>query len=289
MGINVLSLFDGVSCGKLALERAGFSIDKYYASEIDKYAINVSMKNHSDIIHLGDINDWEDWDIDWTEIDLVIGGSPCQSFSPSGRRGGLSDERGKLLLKFVEIRDFVGDAPYMLENVRMTNAMEQELSDVIGVAPFALNSSIFSALHRDRRYWTNFDINTLPPDEGILLKDILEKPHEDMPWLSDKAIARLDNINIRAKKNGWGWSDCILTEDDKYLNLDANYYKGCDGKRGVICQEGRLRMLTVTEGERLQTLPDGYTAGVSNTQRYKMLGNAWTVDAVAHILKSINI
>ena len=286
--MNVLSLFDGMSCGRIALERAGIPVDAYYASEVDKYAIKVSGHNYPDIVQLGDVTKWKEWNIDWSSIDLLIGGSPCQSFSNSGEKLGFDDPRGQLLLCYLEIRDHIlslnPKLKWFIENVPMKSEHLNKFNEYVGASPVVINSSLVSALHRKRLYWCNWSFD-LPEDRCIYLKDILVKYATN--WLTDKAINRLDVINKRAKEKGLGYKDCILTGDDKYLNLDANYFKGADGKRGVINQNGRLRMLTPVECERLQCVKDGYTDCVSNTQRYKMLGNGWTVDVVAHIFENL--
>lgn len=288
--MNALSLFDGMSCGRVALERAGVHVEEYYASEIDPYATAISKKNYPDIIRLGDVTKWREWDIDWSSVDLIFAGTPCQSFSAAGDGAGFNDPRGRLFFVMLDILNYARahnpQVKFLVENVRMKKEFLDVFTEHLGVEPIMLNSSLVSALNRPRYYWCNFQ-HDLPEPTGAVLADILEPAREDMPWLSEAAVARLNGINKRAKERGLGYKDCILTGTDKYLNLDASYYKGCDGKRGVILQDGKLRMLTVLEAERLQTLPDGYTEGVSKTQRYKMIGNGWTVDVIVHLLKNI--
>lgn len=290
--MNVLSLFDGMSCGNIALNRVGIHVDKYYASEIDKWAIKVTQENFPSTIQLGDIENWRDWDLDWSSIGLLIGGSPCQGFSYSGKKLAFDDPRSKLFFTYVDILSHICSlnprVEFLLENVRMKKDFLNIITDHLGVDPVYIDSRDFSALSRPRYYWSNISFEEPRGDKGVTLSDILEAPREDMPWLTDKAVARLDAINRRAKEKGLGYKDCILTGEDKFLNLDANFFKGPDGKRGVIKQEGRLRMPTPLECERLQTVPDFYTKGVSNTQRYKLLGNGWTVDVISHILKGVN-
>ena len=339
--MNVLSLFDGMSCGQVALERAGVVVDNYYSSEIDTYAMQIAEKNYPDTVFLGDVTKWREWDIDWSSIDLILAGSPCQAFSVAGGQAGFDDERGKLFFVMKDIiqhcQEANPDVKWLVENVRMKKEFLDIFSEHLGVEPLFINSSHFSALNRPRYYWSNFvwserksaaDMkecsccgdpfcdehnrhffecacigvseeenivslsdtlaHRLPEPSEAVLDDILEEAREDMPWLSETAVERLKRINKRAKEKGLGYKDCILTGKDRYLNLDASYYKGCDGKRGVIYQDGRLRMLTPLEAERLQTLPEGYTSGVSNTQRYKMIGNGFTVEVVRHILKIIS-
>ena len=285
----VLSLFDGMSCGRVALDRAGISVTKYYASEVDKYAVQVSANNYPDTIQLGDVNNWEDWSID--KPDLIIGGSPCQGFSFAGKQLAFDDPRSALFWKYVEIVRHYKPKYFLLENVRMKKEHLQVITDALGVEPICINSALVSAQNRVRYYWTNIPNVTQPEDKGIVLADILES--EGTGWV----------------KSHGEWH----SRDNKSMCLDANYHKGADnhGQRTMIKQPAYVqwdesstgskvkvlldthapnlyyRKLTPIECERLQTLPDNYTAGVSNTQRYKMLGNGWTVDVLAHIFKGV--
>ena len=267
--MNVLSLFDGLSSGRIALERAGIPITKYYASEIDKYAIQVSQKNYPDIVQLGDINSFNDgyWDLTTAlpEVDLIIGGSPCQGFSFAGKQLAFDDPRSKLFFKFIEILNYYKPKYFLLENVRMKKEHQDVITKYLGVEPICINSSLVSAQHRVRYYWTNIPNITQPEDKGILLKDIIEHG---------------------------------VCDRDKSFCIDANYWKGGNLKayfekhrRQLVFNTNSIvdgfRKLTPVECERLQTLPDNYTAGVSNMQRYKMLGNGWTIDIISWILSSI--
>lgn len=256
----VLSLFDGISCGRVALERAGINVTKYYASEIDKHAISIAQKNYPDTVQLGDINDWSDWGIE--QPDLIIGGSPCQGFSSAGKQLAFDDVRSKLFFDFVDIVQYYKPNYFLLENVRMKKEHQDVISKYLGVEPVCINSALVSAQNRVRYYWTNIPNTGPPEDRGILLKDIIERDTVDR---------------------------------DKSYCIDANYWKGGDlnqylnkKRRQVAFTETSYRKLTPLECERLQTLPDDYTGGVvSNTQRYKALGNGWTVDVVAHIFKGL--
>lgn len=177
MAINVLSLFDGMSCGRVALERIGVTPAKYYASEIDKYAIQVSNKNYPDIIRLGDVNNWESWDIDWSSIDLILAGSPCQGFSFAGKQLAFDDKRSALFFRFVEILEHVKsvnpNVKFLLENVRMKKEFEVVISRLLNVKPVLINSALVSAQNRKRLYWANWTI-TQAEDKGVLLKDIIQ-------------------------------------------------------------------------------------------------------------------
>jgi len=375
--MNVLSLFDGMSCGQQALERSGFVVTNYFASEIDKYGIQVAKTNYPNTQHLGSVVN-----VDGTKlpkIDLLIGGSPCQSFSFAGKRKGMrtKDEQEILTLEhylqlksegyefegqsylFWEFMRLLGEIKptyFLLENVMMVEKWERVLSNAIGVNSIEINSALVSAQNRRRLYWTNIGLEPAglfgdlestikqPKDKGILLKDILEKEVDEKYYISEKMINRINRSNNAER--------CFET-GDKSLCLAAGYYKQgrdnqyiihnmmlrsgdptiggtghlsrTDGKtycldtgntnaveiiggdfrydEGFRWRDGgksgtahtkescgqfeqidhRIRRLTPTECERLQTIKDGYTANVSDTQRYKMLGNGWTIDVIAHI------
>ena len=464
--MNVLSLFDGMSCGQIALDRLGVNVDNYYASEVDKYAIKVTQANYPDTIQLGDVEDWWTWNIDWSSIDLLIGGSPCQGFSFAGKQLAFDDPRSKLFFVYVDILDQIRrhnpDVKFLLENVRMKREFLDVISDYLGVEPVFINSALVSAQNRQRYYWANWNFSE-PDDLGILLKDIVHEyfdreselmrdksctirvggrsspPFSKQSWddvyhkskvstfnvnpsgkgvngdvyspLKDKSrtlttnegallkgithgnekLAPLTNKGIDYMLDGnekWGQAgecrlenytqykdrksftvthnihkgvpyNCYFQELNEYIVpfdktlqiLDkevergkVGYYRkdshanrvyyihdkavtllgnagggaakmgqylfGCitpsrinkkqngqrfnEGKKfytltaqdqhGILI-EGYIRKLTPVECERLQTVGDNYTDHVSNTQRYRMLGNGWTVDVICHILK----
>lgn len=312
--MRVLSLFDGISAGRLALERANQQITHYYASEIDKYAIQVTQKNRPDTIQLGDITKWREWDIPWGEIDIVMGGSPCQGFSFAGKQLNFDDPRSALFFTFVDICHHVADhnpkMRFLLENVRMKKEYQDVITSYMGVEPIAINSSLVSAQNRYRLYWTNIPNITQPTDLGILLKDII---HENDLTERDKSRAIISSIGrttvreyftknqgqmvidkfklteagkaymsrLRNGKPRWEYHGNPL--DGKAACVTANFYVGIP--MGVIKE--LMRRLTPIECERLQTFPDNWTEGISNTQRYKAIGNSWTVDVVAHIFKNL--
>lgn len=261
--MNVLSLFDGISCGRLALERAGVEVNNYYASEIDKYALKVSEANWSNIIRLGDVTQI-DFD-SLPKVDLLIGGSPCQSFSLIGKQKGFEDARGNLFFCFFDalhvLRSKNPDIKFLFENVKMAKANREIITEYLGVNPVRINSDLVSAQSRDRFYWANFDIKPIE-DRTIMFSELFG----EKPMLKNKGV----------------WSYRAI---DKSTCLDANYGKGIDnhGQRTSIERE----KLTPEQCEILQTLPKGYTVGVSNTQRYKMIGNAWTVDLIAEIFENL--
>ena len=339
--MNVLSLFDGMSCTRIALERLGIDVNHYYASEIDKYAMKVSEENYPDIIQIGDVTDWQSWDIDWSSIDLVIGGFPCQSWSLAGRQLGDKDERGKLFWVMLDVMKKViennPNAYYLMENVKMKKEFEEYITfhteqALPNVNKYLINSALVSAQNIVRYYWTNIPGVEQPEQRGIVLRDILETREIDV--LSDKAI---DYMNRSSDKWSGGKTRkdiYIKHESEKGMCLTANMHKGVpygviavdkpnqinpskkangvqpymqdrvfhvDGKSHALTrefasrtnvgdeQEVYWRKLTPIECERLQTVPDNYTNHVSNTQRYKMLGNGWTVDVIAHNLQNMEI
>lgn len=409
--MNVLSLFDGISCGRVALDRAGINVKNYYASEIDKYATKISEANYPDIIRLGDVTKWKEWNIDWGSIDLLIGGSPCQGFSFAGQQLAFNDPRSALFFEFVNILNHIKklnpNVKFLLENVRMAQAHEGVISYYLKREPELINSALVSAQNRERLYWTNWHIEQ-PADRRIILADIIEDGFVDREKAhcitasygkgttveryyshSDRQIVfktgRIGNVNPSGRgMNGevtsiFGKSATLTTNKgegakigilqrargnnkgglftDKEPTLTSNSWEHnnhlvvfggalrgrcrVDGRRvdhkgsvaGRTAQEIELRAdgktnalttatkdsivvrnskgtvneltyregkdrfgrnyyyrnLTPMECERLQTLPDGYTAHVSNSQRYKALGNGWTVDVIAGILETINI
>lgn len=276
--MKVLSLFDGMSCGRIALERAGFEVEEYYASEIDKYAVQVSKDNYPDIIHIGDVTQvsYKDGVLHTqfgsyqTDVDMVIGGSPCQSFSVAGNGKGFDGSSG-LFYEWVRILREVNPKYFLLENVCMKKEWEDVITQEVGVSPIMINSALVSAQNRKRLYWTNIEGITQPKDKGILLRDILEN------FIFDKEPYYIVFNSNRPKNYKSDKSMCLVTSG-------GSKTKGV----GISDDSGMWRKLTPIECERLQTLPDNYTEGVSNSQRYKMIGNGWTVDVIAHIFSFIS-
>lgn len=373
--MNVLSLFDGISCGQAALERAGIKVDKYYASEIDKYAIQVTQKNYPDTVQIGDVTkvsyengilEYENVMQDVGKIDLLIGGSPCQGFSFAGKQLNFEDERSKLFFEYVRLLEETKPKYFLLENVKMKKEYQDVITKYLGVEPILIDSALVSAQTRKRLYWTNIPNVEQPEDKGIMLKDIV---HENVDMNSSICTEDGKSYALTASYNGAVWWNSVQRKQrtmvfeelveyivpfdktlqildkevergkagyfrkdsqgnrvyyihDKAVTLCGNagglgaktglYLFGCitpdrvnkkqngqrfnDGKkfytltaqdkRGILI-EGYIRKLTPIECERLQTLPDGYTAGISNNQRYKCLGNGWTVDVIAHIFKNL--
>lgn len=275
----MLSLFDGISCGMVALERSGIAVHEYHAFEIDKYAIKVSAKNHPQIIHHGDVRD-----ADFTQhgdIDLVIGGSPCQGFSFAGKQLNFDDPRSKLFFEFVRAIKEAKPEYFLLENVVMKKEYEDVISEQLGVQPILINSSLVSAQNRRRLYWTNIPNIEQPIDRGITFGNIRERGVEyGNIYYSPKGLEW-----IRRHSERTGKKLKLFADSDKVQMLEASMHKKYSAQRffGIGDTYG-IRYITPVECERSQTLPDGYTDCVSNTQRYKQLGNGWTVDVIAHIM-----
>jgi DNA (cytosine-5)-methyltransferase 3A len=362
--MNVLSLFDGMSCGQLALERAGIPIDNYFAAEIDKYAIKVTQANFPETVQLGDVTAIDPDSL--PDIDILIGGSPCQGFSFAGKQLNFDDPRSKLFWEYVRLLKALKPKYFLLENVRMKKESMDVITEALGVDPVAINSNLVSAQNRYRLYWTNIPFDVPTEDKGIVLRDILEPEVEEKYYagkklresymggnqLNPKYKSQCNTIyptdgkfaTLCAGTHGYSFGyvpapspdGLILVGDagisDKYSYVNRVYHpdgKGpslvsSDGghlqpkilqkgrgfnKGGLKAQDGKTptistsswqhnnhltydegmtwRKLTPLECERLQTVPEGYTDHVSNTQRYKMLGNGWTVDVVSHIMKGL--
>jgi len=267
--MNILSLFDGISCGQVALERANIKIDKYFASEIDKYAIQVTQKNYPNTIQLGDITKIKSENL--PKIDLLIGGTPCQGFSIAGKLLNFNDERSKLFFEFVRLLEECKPKYFLLENVRMKKEYQDIISKYLGVEPIKINSALVSAQNRVRLYWTNFSNIKQPKDKFISLSDIIPSAigAAKRNQVTKNGIKPFLNIRKDNKSN------CIVASYSKKLN-------------GVII-DGKFRHLTPIECEKLQTVPINYTDDISESQRYKMLGNGWTIDVIAHIFKISNL
>lgn len=348
-GINVLSLFDGMSCGMLALDEAGIKVNNYFASEIDKFPMFVSNKNYPGIIQLGDVCGWKSWDL--PKIDLIIGGSPCQGFSRAGIGLNFDDSRSKLFFEFVDIIKHFKPKYFLLENVKMKKEWQDIISEYLGVEPIEINSNLVSAQNRKRLYWTNISGVGKPEDKNVLIEDILETKNNSL--FLGCAIRGRYKSNGKTHQilelNGLKKSNCLTSvqKDSMYVELifdssvklsetsivsivdDEIRIKNATKKgflvaynyssinftcpnsktrRGRVahnksntldtqCNQGILlnlknnfyfvRKFTALECERLQTVPDNYTEGVSNSQRFKMLGNGWTIGVISHLFKCL--
>lgn len=273
-GIEVLSLFDGMSCGQIALNKAGIKYNNYFASEIETKSIEITLKNYPKTKQLGSVIGLKSDNL--PKIDLFFGGSPCQSFSSFGNGEGFDGKSG-LFYEYLRLLKEINPKYFLLENVVMKKEWENIISKELGVIPIKINSSLFSAQNRPRVYWTNIPIKKLPIKNELTVNDILEEGaefHDNYPkWLLGKFgnKTRLEQL----------WYS-----DGKASCLTATMHKG---QKSTFTKDRneKIHRLSVMECERLQTVPDNYTEGISNTDRYKMLGNGWTVDVIAHIFSSL--
>lgn len=292
--MKVLSLFDGIACGYEALVKAGIKVDRYVAYEIDKNAIKIAKKNHPDIEEMGDVSvaDFNDYE----GFDLLIGGSPCQDLSnykyDRGDVKGLDGEKSNLFFYYVKALRVIKPKYFFFENVAsMEKKWRDVITDEIGVEPIMINSDLVSAQLRKRLYWTNIPGITQPADRGIVLKDIVI-PSCNVPkkyWYHREFTYNGDDTKVQATLLGKG----LMRNMRECYNLNSKCNTLlCDGDGGnrqkKIYQDGRCRKLMPIEYERLQTLPDNYTDCVADCHRYTAIGNAWTVDVVAHCFAYIN-
>ena len=397
--MKVLSLFDGMSCGQIALRELGVPIERYYASEIDKHAIAQTQLNFPDTIQLGDVEKWREWNIEWEEIDLLLAGSPCQGFSLAGKMLGHDDPRSRLYWVFLDILHHVQklnpSVKYLLENVRMRPADEARINESLGIRPVVINSSLVSAQNRVRLYWSNIQTKSeglwgelltdipQPADRGIYIGDILDDEVDEKYYmrnlsLNEEALESIattqegnasDVVKLDKKlkpkaqqdkascltagghsggnhsdmdilyigifqrgrgylksrvipdksptltSNSWSFNnmacamrgrgdndDPLITPGTWRTHKDGQGFRPtAGGKAPCIPARARndgsgqpvakigcmLRRLTPSECARLQTIPDWYKWGCSDTQAYKMLGNGWTVEVIKHILSYI--
>ena len=287
--MKVLSLFDGISCGMVALERAGIPVEQYVAYEIEPNAIKISKKNYPQIQHCGDVTT-----ADFTQyqgFDLLMGGSPCQSLSivQSKTRQHL-DGKSKLFFEFVRALEEINPRYFLFENVASMNEESKGvISELLGCEPIFIDSKLFSAQQRPRYYWTNIPVETvLPPEIPVVLKDIMQS---DVPekYFYDHPLVNVDmekQVCATMVHNNHEIHKRVFNPDFKCHTLTT-----CGGgnTQKKVMDHGRARKLTPLEYERLQTLPDNYTAGVSDGARYTAIGNGWTVDVIAYILRGMKV
>jgi len=286
----VLSLFDGCSCGQVALERIKIKINTYYASEINPNSIKITQKNYPNTIQLGDIKELtENKLMQLGKIDLLLGGSPCEdlSITKSKIRESLAGNKSKLFYEYIKIKEYLKPKYFLLENVEsMNEESKYTISKEIGIEPIVIDSGLVSAQDRKRYYWTNILDIQQPRDKCLMLKDIMEtkvdkKYYYNKPFefygLDKKVCAKLE---IKCHDMG----KRVYNPNFKCATLTA-VQGGYQEKK--VYDNGKVRKLTPIEYERLQTLPDNYTYGVSNTARYSLCGDGWTVDVIAHILSYI--
>ena len=293
--IKVLSLFDGISCTQIALKNLGIKVDKYFSSEIDEYSIKITQKNFPNTIQLGDIRNINCKDL--PKIDLIVAGSPCQGFSFAGKQLAFDDSRSALFFEFVKVLKVVKPKYFLLENVRMERKHIQVINETISkiypnscnsnlfgeIEPILINSALVSAQNRNRLYWTNIPNIKQPNDLGIVLKDVLENKTNHKCVKNTEVPLNIKGGAIRGRYNDKGKTNQHLEiRKDTKSNAITTVQKD-----NIAVKEEELtwRILTPLECERLQTVPDNYTQGVSNSQRYKQLGNGFTVKVIEHILK----
>ena len=305
----VLSLFDGISGGRVALERAGIVADAYFASEVDTYAIQIASKNYPSTIQIGDVAKvsykegtlyTDNGNFNVGAIDMLIGGSPCQNFTFAGKREGMvTDTNVEItsLAQYLELKEsgfvFKGQSYlfweyirllreikpkyFLLENVKMSKRWQSVITNAVGVSPVNINSELLSAQRRNRLYWTNINDGMIPQpnDLKLVLNDVVRE--------EDNNQYHLSSVHHNAFLKSYKWTPNYLTEKSKPLL--ASYYKQPPHCPYIPCaqSESGYRMLSPVECERLQTLPDNYTEGISKTQRYKCIGNGFTVNVITYI------
>lgn len=270
--MNVLSLFDGMSCGQIALDKLGIKVDNYFSSEIKTHAIKVTQHNYPNTKQVGDITKLNGYDL--PKIDLLIGGSPCQNFSNAqwnGQRNGLEGVKSGLFYEFVRLLKETKPKYFLLENVKMKKEYQDIISGILGVQPININSKLVSAGMRNRLYWTNIPNVDQPKKVDIKLKDILTSGFTT----KEKAFCLLESESRPQKTN---WKRFRRWRKKGFVNIvfetsDLNLFKN--------------RILNQTELERLQTVPDGYTKILTRNESAGLLGDGWTVDVIAHIFKNI--
>jgi len=287
--INVLSLFDGMSCGQIALNKAGIEYENYFASEIDKHAIKVTQNNYPNTKQIGSVTDIKGSSL--PKIDLLIGGSPCQGFSIAGKKLNFTDDRSKLFFEFVRLRNELNPKYFLLENVRMTDDIADAIDELLGVKRVFIDSRNFTGMIRKRYYWTNIPIAELPT-KNVTIEDLLDNDifERDLAFF-------LDRTKYKPTKS----YDGIITINPRDNNEKQTWQRGrvydINGSCPTICaslfdlnitkDHKTWRKLTINECEKLQGVPKDYTVSVSKNERGKQLGNGWTVDVIAHIFSSL--
>jgi DNA-cytosine methyltransferase len=316
--MNVFNVFDGISCGQIALNKQIIPYDSYISSEIDSYAINVTQNNYPRTRQVGDITKLKGHM--FPKIDLYMGGSPCQGFSFAGKQLNFNDHRSKLFFEYVRLLEEIKPTYFLLENVLMKQEYQDVITSYLGVKPIQINSSLVSAQYRRRLYWTNIPNVTLPKDRNIFINDILEDNISGLKISFDengiyKGLANNGKTVILESNYPPPYSiyesrteiaKAARRESMKLHGIDTNprgpnYKEYRINKKdkcncilttrteldNIIDRQYNYRPLTIIEAERLQTVPDNYTNYASDSQRWKMLGNGWTVDVIAHILSYI--
>lgn len=299
MNINVLSLFDGMSCGQIALERVGIKVNNYYASEIKDEAIKVTQHNYPNTIQLGDIlNLTNDILNRLPKINLLIGGSPCQDLSVAMKnRKGLEGEKSRLFFEYIRVLEKVKPKYFLLENVgRMKKEDEEVITSLLGVKPMKINSKLVSAQLRDRFYWTNIPNIEQPKDKNIYLQDILDEGYTDREkarcLLESESRPLMTPVKMFHRYYSTGFTTLIFKSKKHFEDCKEHYntyFKGKSAKE--IHTDSNIyngvRYLNQNELERLQTVPEGYTSCLNRNEAAGLLGDGWTVDVIAHIFKGL--
>jgi site-specific DNA-cytosine methylase len=276
--MNVLSLFDGMSCGQIALKNLNIKVDNYFASEIDPHAIKVSSENFPNMIHLGDVSKIDTYKL--PKIDLLIGGSPCTGFSFAGKQLNFKDPQSKLFFDYVRILEEVKPKWFLLENVVMKKEFEDVITQYMGVKPIRINSEVLSAQSRNRLYWTNIPFGPINP-ENITLKDVLPSGeilvHNIYGGFKEKKCRVFDNKSptLRANSGGGSLPSVFKGTKEEAQSLPLKELRN------------RIRKLTVNECKKLQTIPEEIVMNVSDTQCFRMIGNGWTVKVIEHLFKGM--
>ena len=293
--MNVLSLFDGISCGQIALEKAGIKVDKYFASEIKPIAIKVTQAHYPNTIQLGDVRNIKAEDL--PKIDLLIGGSPCQDFSMANKnREGLDGCKSGLFYEYLRLLKELKPTYFLLENVKMKKEEQNKISELLGVQPININSNLVSAQNRNRLYWTNIPNVTIPKDKNITLQDILETGYS--PLQKARCLLVSDSRPLRTPVKMYHRShqlsfNTLIFESEEHYNSCKEYFdahfKGLPAKDivGDIPIFRGVRYLSNRERERLQTMPEGYCDSLGWNDCADVLGDGWTVDVIAHIFSHL--
>jgi len=293
--VNVLSLFSGYGGESIVFNKLGINCDKVYASEISKDSISVHSKNFPNVTHVGDVQNWREWDIDWSSIDYLLAGSPCQGFSDAGKGNNFEDPRSKLFFEFVDIRDHIlkvnPKLKWFLENVKMRKEWTNKISDILGVEPMRIDARLVSVCGRDRNYWFNWDAE-LPEDLGIKSWDIIDDEFKNPANIVGRRICpetgrrndcdRSLPINQYLMSYDHGKVRCLTTvsKDCLLTKLDFGMYKDAyvNFKEGVDYRKPTIKELCQWHG-----IPEGYFRSASESKARRMIGNGWNIDVVSHI------
>lgn len=305
--MNVLSLFGGIECGRQAIKNIGINVDKYYSSEIDESAIAITNYNHKDVIQVGSVCDLDEEFLKLLpKIDLIMGGSPCQNLSSVnvGARDGLDGEKSSLFYEYLRVLNWIKEnnnqnVTFLLENVGSASVEDRKIiNECLGVTGIKFNSQLLSAQNRNRIYWTNIEFEVPQERINTYMQDILEEKVDDKYYLTQKMYNCVMSQGTKGWQSGKMEIDLkiarpILATMFKMHRADTDNYVSTEYQP---VDKTNVRRLTPIEAERLQTLPDDYTKfglfgdkvkQVSDTRRYMAVGNGWTVDVIAYILKHI--